>query len=104
MLPSKYVWFLKSPWKESFFMRVIIRTVNLPAELLPDTGMNDFWTEIRDFVQGKYVGEVKWNVCLTLILELWGADFSAENASKIHVLIYPHNFYIIKWASCPALA
>ena len=53
MLPSKYVWFLKSPWKESFFMRVIIRTVNLPAELLPDTGMNDFWTEVRDFVQGK---------------------------------------------------
>lgn len=71
--------------------------LNLQAVLLPDTEMNMyyFWTEISNFVGD----EGKWDVCLTLILELWAADFSAENASKRRVLIYPAYFYIIKWAT-----
>ena len=100
MLPSKHVWFLKSPWKESFFM--MARTVKSAGSVIA-SHRNEyyFWTEISDFV----VDEGKWDVCLTLILELWAADFSAENASKRGVQIYPAYFYIIKWASCsPALA
>ena len=94
MLPSKYVRFLKSPWKESFFM--IARTVKSAGSVIAwHRNEYYFWTEISDLV----VDEGKWDVCLTLILESWAADFSAENGSKRRVLIYPAYFYIIKWAT-----